>query len=77
MDLFCFYFRHGGMQKTTRVKKVTGDRGRFIQELRAVLQIPTPKNPNEDTIRVRMGGTIEVKGNHVKSVREWLYGLGF
>mmetsp|Transcript_1574 Transcript_1574/g.2232 ORF Transcript_1574/g.2232 Transcript_1574/m.2232 type:complete len:200 (-) Transcript_1574:163-762(-) len=61
----------------TRIKKIKGDRERFIQELRAVLKIETPKNPKEDTIQVRTGGTVEVVGNHLHQVRHWLAGLGF
>ena len=64
---------------TTRVKKVTGDRDLFIQELRSVLELPPPKNgdPRLDPIRVRVGGTIEVKGNRASEVTQWLAGLGF
>jgi hypothetical protein len=66
-----------GARKTTRIKKVTGDRGMFLNELRAVLQVPIPKNPNDDTIRVRTGGTVEVKGNRVREIKHWLSSLGF
>ena len=62
---------------TTRIKKVSGDRELFLNELRAALQIPVPKNPREDNIRIRTGGTIEVKGNRVMEVKTWLAGLGF
>jgi hypothetical protein len=51
---------------TTRIRKVTGDQQAFIQELRAVLQIPIPSNPNDDPIRIR-SGCIEIKGNHVRN----------
>lgn len=61
----------------TRIKKVSGDRETFIKELRAALEIPIYNNPNDDVIRVRTGGTIEVRGNHVRPVRRWLAGLGF
>lgn len=70
-------FRKDGARVTTRIKKVSGDRGLFLNELRAALQIPIPKNPREDTIRVRTGGTIEIKGNRVLEVKTWLAGLGF
>jgi hypothetical protein len=56
---------------------VTGDRDDFLRELRVVLQLPNPKNPKEDPVRIRTGGTIEVSGNHVRTVRQWLAGLGF
>ena len=59
------------------MKKIKGDLDRFVLELRAVLEIPIPKNPKEDRIRIRAGGNIEVDGHHVKSVRDWLAGLGF
>jgi len=69
--------RKDGARITTRIKKVSGDRGLFLNELRATLQIPIPKNPREDTIRIRTGGTIEIKGNRVLEVKAWLAGLGF
>ena len=66
---------------TTRIKRVLGDRKLFLSELRAVLQIPTPKSgiltQNDEFIRIRTGGTIEIKGNHTQQIREWLTGLGF
>mmetsp|Transcript_1435 Transcript_1435/g.3238 ORF Transcript_1435/g.3238 Transcript_1435/m.3238 type:complete len:245 (+) Transcript_1435:48-782(+) len=70
-------YRKDGARITTRIKKVSGDRDKFLNELRASLQIPIPKNPREDTIRVRTGGTIEIKGNRVLEVKTWLAGLGF
>lgn len=70
-------FRKDGTKGTTLVKKVTGDRETFLKELRAVLQMPKPNNPRDDKIKVRAGGTIEVDGNHVRNVKEWLTGLGF
>ena len=48
---------------------MSGDREAFLNELKAVLQIRD--------YRVRVGGTIEVSGNHARAVREWLAGLGF
>jgi hypothetical protein len=56
---------------------VNGNVDLFIEELRANLQIPQPRNPRDDNIRVRVGGTIEVDGNRVRDVKEWLTGLGF
>mmetsp|Transcript_28480 Transcript_28480/g.40088 ORF Transcript_28480/g.40088 Transcript_28480/m.40088 type:complete len:225 (+) Transcript_28480:166-840(+) len=72
-------FRLNGYKVTTRVKKISGDRDLFLQELRATLQLPEPKNknPRYDPIRIRAGGTIEIKGNHVREVKKWLAGLGF
>jgi hypothetical protein len=69
--------RKDGARVTTRIKKVSGDQGAFLNELRATLQIPIPKNPRDDTIRIRTGGTIEVKGNRVREVKQWLARLGF
>eukprot|EP00531_Pseudo-nitzschia_arenysensis_P008325 CAMPEP_0116127458 /NCGR_PEP_ID=MMETSP0329-20121206/6850_1 /TAXON_ID=697910 /ORGANISM="Pseudo-nitzschia arenysensis, Strain B593" /LENGTH=231 /DNA_ID=CAMNT_0003621557 /DNA_START=26 /DNA_END=721 /DNA_ORIENTATION=- len=69
--------RKDGARVTTRIKKVSGDKDIFLNELRAVLQIPIPKNPRDDTIRIRTGGTIEIKGNRVQEVKTWLAGLGF
>ena len=69
--------RKDGARITTRIKKVSGDRDIFLNELRATLQIPIPKNPREDTIRIRTGGTIEIKGNRTLEVKKWLAALGF
>ena len=77
----CFFLPQShskdGARVTTRIKKVSGDREAFLTELRAVLQIPVAKNPNDETIRIRTGGTIELKGNRTREVKEWLAGLGF
>lgn len=59
------------------MKRLTGDQDLFLGELRAVLEMPKPKNSNDDTIRYRAGGTIEIDGNRVRAVKEWLAGLGF
>lgn len=63
----------------TRIKKVTGDTALFLQELRAVLELPEPSNglAAYDTIRIRTGGIIEIKGHRAAQVRDWLAGLGF
>jgi hypothetical protein len=66
-----------GTKTTTLIKKVKGDREAFIRELRAVLDLPVPVLAREDALRIRVGGTIEVDGNHVRVVKEWLSGLGF
>jgi len=73
----CMFYSKDGTKATTRIKKVTGDTDLFLRELRAVLEIPRPKNPRDDKIRIRAGGTIEVDGNYVRNVKEWLTGLGF
>jgi len=65
-------FRKDGARATTRIKKVSGNRELFLNELRAALQIPL-----RDTIRIRTGGTIEIKGNRVHEIKTWLAGLGF
>jgi Mitochondrial large subunit ribosomal protein (Img2) len=70
-------FRKDGARVTTRIKKVSGDQEAFLSELRAELKIPLPKNSQDDTVRTRTGGTIEVKGNRVREVKEWLAALGF
>jgi Mitochondrial large subunit ribosomal protein (Img2) len=62
---------------TTVVKRIGGDRDLFLNELRAVLKIPQAKNPKLDAVRLRTGGTIEIKGNHVWEVKHWLASLGF
>ena len=69
--------RKDGTKATTLVKRIAGDADSFIDELRAVLEIPEPKNPNDDVIRYRTGGTIEIDGNRVREVKQWLAGLGF
>lgn len=67
--------RLGGTKHTTIIKKITGDRQAFINELMAVLKI----NPEDkEAIRMRASGTtIELKGNRVREVKTWLTGLGF
>ena len=59
------------------MKRIGGDKDVFIKELRAVLDIPEPGNPNDDIIRYRAGGTMEINGNRVREVKQWLAGLGF
>jgi Mitochondrial large subunit ribosomal protein (Img2) len=74
-----FKNRKDGTKATTRIKNVKGDQATFIRELRALLQLPAPASGKEsdDTIRTRVGGVIEVKGNHVRTIKLWLAGLGF
>ena len=71
--------RKDGTKITTRIRKVSGDRDEFIREIRSVLQLPpiTSGKASDDNIRVRTGGTIEINGNRVRELKEWLAGLGF
>jgi len=71
--------RNDGTKAVTRIKKVVGDRDLFLQELRAVLNLPAPASGKAqfDPIRIRVGGTIEVQGHRVREVKDWLAGLGF
>eukprot|EP00980_Cylindrotheca_fusiformis_P028558 scaffold22610_cov115-Cylindrotheca_fusiformis.AAC.11 len=69
-------FRRDGARVTTRIKKVSGDQEAFLTELRAALHI-SKLGGNDDSIRVRTGGTIEIKGNRVQEVKKWLAALGF
>jgi len=63
---------------TTRIKKVSGNVDEFLSELRSVLQIDgSSTTTRQDAIRIRTGGTIEIKGNRVREVKMWLTGLGF
>ena len=67
--------RNGGTQRTTIIKKISGNKDVFLDELRAVLSISADDN---DAIRFRASGnTIEVSGNRTKEVKRWLAGLGF
>jgi translation initiation factor 1 (eIF-1/SUI1) len=62
--------RKDGTKVITRIKKVTGDREAFLQEVKSVLQTSKP-------IRITAGGTIEIPGAHVQKVKRWLTSLGF
>lgn len=67
--------RLGGTKHTTIIKRVTGDRETFLDELRRVLGIPVD---DDNAIRSRASGsTIEVNGNRVREVKTWLASLGF
>jgi hypothetical protein len=57
--------------------RIGGNMDLFINELRAVLDIPEPKNPKNDIIRHRVGGTMEIDGNRDREVKQWLAVLGF
>ena len=63
--------RKDGTKTVTRIKKVHGNVEVFLNELCGTLQIP----PSH--IRTRVGGTLEVKGNHMWTIKQWLAGLGF
>ena len=67
--------RLGGTKRTTIIKKVHGDKDIFLNELRAVLGIGVE---DHESIRIRASGsTIEVNGNRVTEVKQWLSGFGF
>jgi len=66
--------RIGGTKKTTVIKKVSGDVDAFLTELRGTLGLSANDN---DVVRIRTGGAIEVNGNRTREVKEWLAGLGF
>ncbi len=60
--------KNGGARVYTIVRRVSGNLDEFVRELRCVCA--------EDRI-IRRGGGFQVPGNHVKAVKNWLYGLGF
>lgn len=66
------HHRKDGTKVTTRIKKVTGDVDIFLDELKR-----NKIGGDATEIRIRTGGTIELKGNHVKAIKLWLAGLGF
>ena len=67
--------RLGGTKHTTIIKKLTGDKEAFLMELRAVLGIGVD---DQESIRIRASGsTIEINGNRVREVKQWLAGFGF
>lgn len=59
-----------GTKVITRIKKVSGDREVFLQEVKSVLQVTKP-------VRISAGGTIEIPGSHVMKLKKWLASLGF
>ena len=63
---------------TTLIRRVSGDVDGLVKELRSVLQLPhrLPYS-NADPIKVRTGPSIEIQGNRVRDVKQWLTGLGF
>ena len=65
--------RKDGTKTTTKIRRVTGNIDSFHEELASVLAEETSSLP---TIRRRQG-SIEVDGNHVRTVKFWLAGLGF
>lgn len=67
--------RLGGTKHTTIVKKISGDKEAFLNDLRAILGIGVE---DQDSIRIRASGsTYEINGNRVREVKQWLAGLGF
>ncbi len=67
--------RLGGTKQTTIVKRITGDKETFLNELRANLGLSPD---DDDSIRMRASGTtFEINGNRVREVKTWLAGLGF
>eukprot|EP00555_Chaetoceros_dichaeta_P014844 CAMPEP_0198250904 /NCGR_PEP_ID=MMETSP1447-20131203/1916_1 /TAXON_ID=420782 /ORGANISM="Chaetoceros dichaeta, Strain CCMP1751" /LENGTH=135 /DNA_ID=CAMNT_0043935811 /DNA_START=441 /DNA_END=848 /DNA_ORIENTATION=+ len=68
-------FGLGGSKQTTIVRKITGDKEIFVEELKAALSI----SPDDHkSISWRAGGTkIELNGNRTREVKAWLAGLGF
>ncbi len=67
--------RLGGTKHTTIIKKVTGDKEIFLNELRAVLGVGVD---DHESIRVRASGsTFEINGNRVREIKQWLGGFGF
>lgn len=68
-------FGLGGSKCTTIIRKITGDKEVFIEELKAALSI----SPDDHgSIVWRASGTkIELKGNRTWETKAWLAGLGF
>mmetsp|Transcript_15769 Transcript_15769/g.23212 ORF Transcript_15769/g.23212 Transcript_15769/m.23212 type:complete len:183 (+) Transcript_15769:164-712(+) len=70
-------FRKDGTKAMTLIKRLSGDQDIFLSELRAVLEIPEPHNPKDNTVRIRTGGAIEIDGNRTREIKSWLASLGF
>ena len=67
--------RLGGAKQTTIVKKITGDKEIFLNELRAILAISAD---DHDSISLKASGSVvEVNGNRSREIKSWLAGLGF
>jgi len=68
-------FGLGGSKQTTIIRKITGDKEIFVEELKAALSI----SPDDHrSILWRASGTkIELHGNRTREVKAWLAGLGF
>ena len=70
-----FYHRLGGSKRTTIIRKITGNKEIFEEELKAVLSISPD---DKDSVVWRAGGTkIELNGNRTSETKAWLAGLGF
>ena len=85
---FSIFFRKDGTKVTTLIKRISGNKDIFVQELCANLRLPLPlkknnKNNNNkhkhgQILQWKAGGTIlEVQGNYTKDIKLWLAGLGF
>ena len=74
--IFC---RKDGTKVVTRIKNISGDIDKFVQELRIVLSLPQPANQLQsyDYVRLRAGNMIEIQGHRASELRTWLGQLGF
>lgn len=61
-------YRSGRSRVLTIVRRVKGDEREFVRDFKVVC--------GTDKVEKR-GGGFEVQGNHIRVVRDWLYGLGF
>jgi hypothetical protein len=68
-------FRIGGTKKTTIIRKIKGDKERFLQELKAELSI----SPDDTTSIIWRGSgtSLEVNGNRNLEIKQFLARLGF
>jgi len=79
-SLICIYYystylRLGGSKQTTIIRKITGNKEIFVEELMAALSISPD---DQGSIVWRASGTkIELKGNRTWETKAWLAGLGF
>jgi len=68
-------FGLGGSKQTTIIRKITGNKEIFVEELMAALSISPD---DQGSIVWRASGTkIELKGNRTWETKAWLAGLGF
>jgi|SaaInlStandDraft_7_1057024.scaffolds.fasta_scaffold200782_2 large subunit ribosomal protein L49 len=59
---------NGGTRRSTIVRRISGDVDKLAHDLMVVT--------GENEIRLRYG-SIEIKGNHTKTVQQYLLGQGF